>query len=93
MNKDNKSTEFDNTDKKLHISDVSDSFFKTNFDNIVDCEDDEYILYFKKYKEYELTIKKYDDRFEVGFIQGDMMEVNLGEYSLYDLLILMKVLK
>lgn len=25
MNKDNKNTEFDNTDKKLHISDVSDS--------------------------------------------------------------------
>jgi hypothetical protein len=25
MNKDNKSTEVDNTDKKLHISDVSDS--------------------------------------------------------------------
>jgi len=25
MNKDNKSTELDNTDKKLHISDVSDS--------------------------------------------------------------------
>jgi hypothetical protein len=27
MNKDNKNTEVDNTDKKLHISDVSDSLF------------------------------------------------------------------
>jgi hypothetical protein len=91
MNTENKSTELDNTG--LHISDVSDSFFKTNFDNIVDCSNEGYILYFKKYKEYELTVKKYDDRFDVGFIQGDMMEINLGEYSLYDLLIIMKVLK
>lgn len=27
MDKDNKSTEFENTDKKLHISDVSGSFY------------------------------------------------------------------
>lgn len=33
MDKDNKSTELDNTDKKLHISDVRIEF---NFDDIVD---------------------------------------------------------
>ena len=33
MNKDNKSTELDNTDKKLHISDVSDSISFINRDD------------------------------------------------------------
>ena len=34
MNKDNKSTELDNTDKKLHISDVSGSFTRDNIDSL-----------------------------------------------------------
>jgi hypothetical protein len=36
MNKDNKNTELDNTDKKLHISDVSDSIsFETkDYENV-----------------------------------------------------------
>ena len=61
MNKDNKNTELKNTDKKLHISDVSDSLFNRLKELIVEyCSlndaasiDDELSYHIKKYERYK----------------------------------------
>jgi hypothetical protein len=60
MNKDNKNTEVDNTDKKLHISDVSDSLFDRLKEVIIEyCSltdnssiDTELEYHIKKYETY-----------------------------------------
>jgi hypothetical protein len=81
MNKDNKKTEVDNTDKKLHISDVIDSksleSFYTEYDNW--CESlwlgQFYVKWLKRYEFFE-SIKTYGDwinlQKEVGLIEDDM---------------------
>jgi hypothetical protein len=54
MNKDNKNTELDNIDKKLHISDVSDSDFIFNsLRNKLDEQENKVVEYMNKYMTQE----------------------------------------
>ena len=65
MDKDNKNTELDNTDKKLHISDVSVSLFNKLKDCMVEYTslnsesslDDEIEYHIKQYEKYINSIK------------------------------------
>jgi len=86
MNKDNKNTEVDNTDKKLHISDVMNSTF-TEFRNNVFCRRDSNQHKAKKlWKEISSIMDNSDKTlFQTEwshYMMGDM-ELDVGGFSRY----------
>ncbi len=73
---------------------IIDKFFNEKFDDFVDCYGDSgHISYFKKYAGYDLCVRRYDDKIEISFLQGDEWSVNIGNYTFSDLQMLMKILK
>ena len=79
-------------DKSNSISNEIDALLEAEFR--LGYNDDKSKAYFKDYDNYDLfVIKHIDNTLEVGITQGDMMEINLGEYSLSELITLMKGLK
>jgi len=80
--------------KKMKENKIIDKFFKENFDDFVDCYDDgSHITYFKRYSDYDLCVRRYDDKIEISFLQGGEWCVDIGNYTFSDLQMLMKILK
>ena len=87
MNKDNKNTEFDSTDKKLHISDVMNSDFSLTLtkQELIKLITESYAAGFDKGGEtsHDLLKKgKYDGdniKMRNDFIKSKLLELKFGE--------------
>ena len=69
MNKDNKNTELDNIDKKLHISDVSHSALQNLLENVRawNNEWDKYDGTGKKPKSVDNYVEELNEKYVVGY--------------------------
>lgn len=78
MNKNNKNTELDNTDKKLHISDVMEKFFRNEHPTMFyhgDKMNKNEIL--KLVEEFFKTVKDNDEGMWKDGIDGNTMGIGL----------------
>ena len=70
MDKDNRNTELDNTDKKLHISDVSDSLFKKLKSEMIEyCSDNDDITLEQQIQYHIDEYKRYNHRRKNGYVR------------------------
>ncbi len=70
MNKDNKRIELNNTDEKLHISDVSNSLFeKLKSEMIEYCLDNDDITLEQQIQYYIDEYKRYNHRRKTGYVR------------------------